>query len=272
VYVGPDGSLAPWLSGFNEYLEGISLFLREGRPAHRIACLLPLADVRMEGELPAELRKPSARYWWEFQHSLLPDDLKPWSPLWISDAFLAAAECLPDGGLRFGNMTVMALIVDSRYLAVPVLQQLARLSMRGARIVVAKRPQEPGRIGHRAYSRLVAALMSGDRTTFAEDPRDALRDVPPFLEGAGNLDFFVRERDGDFIVFVAHPAAGMIAYPLDYGAAERAVAEERRARFRGIGVLEVDLDLSFAKAGSAQCRIGKRGGRAQLKSDFEVAP
>ncbi len=153
VHVGPDGALAPRMSELNRYLEEISRFLREGRPAHRIACLLPLEDVRMKGELPLALRKPSARYWWEFQHPCLPAGLKPWSPLWVTDAFLGAAESLPDGALRFGSVTVMALVVDCHYLDATTLGLLAKLSSAGARIIVTRVPMEPGRARSGDYAR-----------------------------------------------------------------------------------------------------------------------
>ncbi|MGA2381516.1 MAG: glycosyl hydrolase [Spirochaetia bacterium] len=272
VHVGPDGALAARMGEFNRYLEEISEFLREGRPAHRIACLVPLEDVRMKGELPDELRKPSARYWWEFQHPCLPELLRPWSPLWVTGAFLDTAQCLPDGGLRWGHATVDALVVDSLYLDGSVLERLARLSSAGARVILTRRPREPGKKKRRDYSDLVDSLTSGARTRFSSDPRPALRDVPPFLQCEEGPDFFVREDEADFIVFAAHPAARRITYPMEYGASERAIAETRHARFFGRGGRETDCTMQFAPAGSFLFRIGKQGGfgQASVKWDFQT--
>jgi hypothetical protein len=273
VHVGPDGALAPRMKELNQYLENISRFLREGKPAHRVACLLPLEDARMKGELPAGLRKPSARYWWEFQHPCLPPDLKPWSPLWVTDAFLGTAECLPDGALRFGNVTVMALIVDCHYLDASTVRHLAELSTAGARIIITRLPLEPGRARGGDYGRAVSDVVGGSRTTVSADLRGALRDVPPFLEPDGPApgpDFFVREHDGDSLVFAAHPAAGAITYPMEYDAASKAGAVTLHARFHGQRGLEVDLPLSFAPGGSVRFRITARGSWSRETVDFPI--
>ncbi len=269
VHVGPDGALAARMEAFNNYLEEISAFLREGRPAHRIACLVPIEDTRMKGELPDELRKPSARFWWELQHPCLPELLKPWSPLWVTGAFLDAAQCLPDGSVRWGQVTVGALVVDCLYLDASVLQGLARLSSEGARVILTNRPREPGRKKRRDYSDLVDSLSRGTRTSFSSDPRLALREVPPFLQCEEAPDFFVRERNGDFTVFAAHPAARGITYPMAYGASTHAAAETRRARFRDGRGRETECTLQFAPAGSALFRIGKQGGFGRVPVDFD---
>jgi hypothetical protein len=270
VHVGPDGSLASRMGELNRYLERISEFLREGRPAHRVACLAPLEDVRMKGLLPEDLRKPSARFWWELQHPCLPRALRPWSPLWVTGAFLDAVEIMAEGALRFGSVTVMALIVDSDFLDSAVLEQLARLAARGGRLILTKRPREPGRQGSRDYHSLVEALDRGPRTTFARDPRAALRDVPPVLECETELDFFIRERDGEHNLFIAHPAVRSISYPMEFDQAARADAVTCAARFRGSLGADIDLPLPFEVAGSILFRIGRSGARERVTAGFAV--
>jgi hypothetical protein len=260
VHVGPDGALAPSIGELNRYLEELSRLLREGKPAYGIACLVPLEDVRMKGELPELLRKPSARSWWELQHRCLSEALKPWSPMWVSGAFLDKARCLPDGGLRLGEAEVAALVVESEYLDASVVEHLVRLSAAGARLILAGRPREPGRRKRADYSALVETLGQGARTSFSRDLPLGLRDVTPFLQCDAAPDFFVRETDEDFLVFAAHPRAKGLTYPMEYGASKVALPETRRARFFGRGGLDVDLPLVFDHCGSLLVRIGKKGG------------
>jgi hypothetical protein len=259
VHVGADGALAPRIGELNRYLEEMSRHLREGKPAFRIACLAPLEDVWMKGELPDRLRKPSARFWWELQHRCLSPALKPWSPMWVSSAFLGAARCLPDGGLQLGETSVAALVVDCEYLAAATVEQLARISSTGARLILTKKPLEPGRSKRKDYSSLVESLMHGERTRFSTDPRLALRDVTPFLQCDDAPDVFVREVDEDFLVFAAHPGAKGLTYPMEYGLSKRAFPEERRARFFGRDELSIDLPLRFDHGSSLLLRIGKHG-------------
>jgi len=272
VHVGPDGALAPRMPELNLYLEELSRFLREGRPAHRIAWLLPLEDVRMQGELPPELRKPSARYWWELQHPLLPRSLLPWSPLCVSGAFLDQAECLPDGGLRVGEVSVGALVVDCAYVDRRVLEPLARLAGEGARVVLARRPMQPGRATYDRYADLVESFTQGARTRFAADPPSALGEVPPFLTGEDLPDFFVRQVGDDFAVFAAHPAARAIRYPMAYGASDSAPAETRRVRFLGPTGAETDLTLHFPPGGGTGFRVGSRGAAGEVPLAFDPGP
>jgi hypothetical protein len=257
THVGPGGTIAPGLAEFNAYLEGISRFLREGRPAHKVACLLPLEDVRMQGKLPPRLRKPSARDYWEFQHPCWPEALRPWSPLWVSAVFLDTAEALPGGALRLGKVEVEALIVNSSYLDAAALERLAGLAEAGARIVFTRRPREPGRAKGNNYDNLLASIARGDRTAFSKDPRKALSEIRPFLECGKCPDFFVRQKDGEQLLFIANPDARRIRYPMAYGQSEKAQATARKARFSGVA--QLDLDLRFEPGQSLMIRIGGEG-------------
>jgi hypothetical protein len=272
THVGPDGAIAPRLVEFNAYLERISRFLREGQPAHRVACLLPLEDVRMKGELPLRLRKPSARNYWEFQHPCWPEALRPWSPLWASAAFLDTAEALPGGALRLGKVEVEALVVSSSYLDASALERLAGLAAAGARIVLTRRPREPGRARRKNYDSLLASLARGERAAFSKDPRKALSEIPPFLECGNCPDFFVRQKEGEQLLFVANPGAQGIRYPMAYGRSEKTRATARKARFSGD--TQTDLDLRFAPGQSLMLRISG-GGRVRHEpcemSDEETA-
>ena len=152
----------------------------------------------MKGELPDELRKPSARFWWELQHPCLPELLKPWSPLWVTGAFLDAAQCLPDGSVRWGQVTVGALVVDCLYLDASVLQGLARLSSEGARVILTNRPREPGRKKRRDYSDLVDSLSRGTRTSFSSDPGLLCAKCRPFFSARRRPTSLFASAMGDF--------------------------------------------------------------------------
>ncbi len=272
VHVGPDGALAPSMRDFNAYLETVSGLMREGKPAHRIACLLPLEDVRMKGELPEDLRKPSARSYWEFQHPFVSAALEPWSPLWVSGAFLGDARCLPDGQLCFGEVTVAALVVDCEYLDVAVLEQLVRLSAAGAHMVFSRSPVQPGRNKRHDFARMIEALADGPATRFSGNVVDVLANSPPFLTCTDCPEFFVREKENEFLLFAAHPMARGLRYPMEYGLSRKAAPETRTARFHIHADLAVELLFAFPAAGSCAVRIGKGGDVTALDLGFTVEP
>jgi hypothetical protein len=262
VHVGPDGSLAPHLPALNSYLEQISSVMRQGRPAHRVACLLPLADAWMRGELPPELRKPSARCWWELQHPLLDPRLRPWSPVWVTDEFLRAAEPAESGALRIGAVVVPALVVDTEFVDMRGMAELARLATGGCRIVLARMPRAPGRTdenGQRRFEAHFRQIAGGARVSVTADPRDALRDVLPFLECEDCPEFFVREQDGETLLFAAHPATRGIRYPMALGAGARVPTERRTAHMNNARGARVSLDLRFAPGVSLVVRISASG-------------
>ncbi len=270
VHVGPDGSLAPRTAELNRYLQLVSGFLRRGRPVHRIACLLPLEDTRMKGELPPALRKPSARYWWELQHLRFPRGLRPWSPMWVSGAFLSDAEALPGGGLRIGEAVVSALVLDCEFLEETALHHLARLSAAGARVITSREPVQPGRRESPGYARLRDALARGEGTRFAKDPASALADVPPLLVCPDGPDFCLREEGEDMLLFAAHPAGRALTYPMEYGTSARAAGESRLARLGGPDNREIDIELPFDPGGSVLLQVGRRGGAGRVDAPFAL--
>ncbi len=259
VHVGPGGALATGMRDFNAYLETVSRLMREGKSAHRIACLLPLEDAQMKGELPEKLRKPSARFYWEFQHPFVSRALEPWSPLWVSGTVLRNACCLPDGRLRFGEVMVDALVVDSEYLDVAVLGQLVRLSAGGAHMIFSRRPAQPGRNKRHDFAYMIDALANGPRTRFSGNLVEALAGSPPFLTCTDCPEFFVREKENEFLLFAAHPMARGLQYPMEYGLSRKAAPETRTARFHISSDLAVELLFAFPAAGSCAVRIGKDG-------------
>jgi hypothetical protein len=231
----------------------------------------------MKGELPADLRKPSARFWWELQHLAFPESLTSWSPMWASGPFLPDAEVLPGGGIRIGEAEVQALVVDCEYLEESTLSHVARLSGAGARIILTRLPGEPGQAARAAasgtqqraaFSRLIRSLARGSRTRQAEDPANGLSDVPPLIQCEDSPDFTVREQGGDLMIFASHPAARGIRYPMEHGAWEKARRERRTGLLRGAAGLEVDLDLAFDPAGSILLQVGRRGGAGRVKAQF----
>ncbi len=89
-------------------------------------------------------------------------------------------------------------------------------------------------------------------------------------ETAPGLDFFVREREGEHLLFAAHPASAGITYPMEYDAASKAAAVSLKARFHGQKGAEADLPLSFAAAGSALFRISAGGSVRREKTAFSI--
>ena len=65
--------------------------MKMGRTFSQAAIYLPLEDERMKGLLPEKIQKPSSFYHWELHETKVPEKLKGYRPLWITDYFLKDA-------------------------------------------------------------------------------------------------------------------------------------------------------------------------------------
>ncbi len=92
VHVGPDCAFVAELPAFNAYLEKVCGLMQSGRTVSELAVYLPNEDMWMRGSMPRELRTPGAVDWWEMRHVVVPDEARPFQPLWVSASMLARAE------------------------------------------------------------------------------------------------------------------------------------------------------------------------------------
>ncbi len=73
-----------------------------------------------------------------------------------------------------------------------------------------------------------------------------LTDIRPILESDQILDFWCRKDGEDYYLFIAHPKARKLRYPLEYGYSEKVGEVRVNARFYGEDG-ERPLVLDFAE-------------------------
>ncbi len=255
VHVGPTGSLAPHFGEFNAYLGKVSAALKAGRTYSDVAAYLPLEDAWMQGELPEELRKPSARYHWEMHHQRFPAALHGYHPLWVTDYFLRDAR-FEDGLCRCGQAVFRALVLDSDWLDEDALGSILQLARDGLPVCLLRRPDRPGRGKKHGFENALdalAALPNVDTDLLAAHPH------PPLLVGDDLPDHWARVTDdGELVLFFGHPRSRGLTYPLAFGASKMEDTYGSRATLNWQG-REVDLDLVFPPYQSLLLKVSKSG-------------
>ncbi len=267
VHVGPDASFAADLPACNRYFGEICGIMREGIPFTDVAVYLPLEDQRMSGELPESLRKPSGEYHWELHYLRFPAELAGRQPTWVSDLFLRDAEFRNDR-LHCGQTTFTALYLDCEWLDGDALDSITRLVAQGLPLCLKRLPRQPGRRRSPAYDAMLDRLVRSGRVAdqFAEIAANR-----PVLSTVKPPPFRCRVVDGDLTVFLAHPCAAGLTYPLEPG------------HFRTAGPVEMDLAIhwagrridtrcAFGPAGSRVLSVSRTGaaGFVEIENDFPL--
>jgi hypothetical protein len=213
VHVGPNSNFASDIPGFNEYLENISTLMREGHTYTDIAVYLPREDNWMRGEVPEDKKRPSARYYWEMQHERMPEETRPFHPLWINSRALYSARC-EDGMVLCQAVRFRCLYVNTEWLDHDTLAAILRLARQGLPVCMKQRPIQPGRYHDKHYQKTVTDLFS------CETVRMELAEViahQPFLMADQPLEYWCRRHDDEVVIFVAHPLTTAVSYPMEYG-------------------------------------------------------
>ncbi len=238
VHVGPDSAFLEELKPFNAYLERVSAVLKQGVPCSRLAVYLPNEDYMRLGQPPRETRVPAEQDYWEMRR--LPVPLGSWgyNPLWISGALLKDA-IVDDGDLILGQMRIPVLYLDVDWLDASALSELHRLARAGLSVVMKGQPQHPGRVKSDRYKDELKSLSALPNVV---ENLDELK-VRPLLEGNELPWFWAREIGSDLLLFIAHPCAREVVYPMRYGQSCQAVAEER---ILCLNYAERNLDLPVA--------------------------
>jgi hypothetical protein len=247
VHVGPDSAIP--FGPFNAYLADMSSRMKQGRTYARVACYLPLEDVRMAGELPPELRGPSATHYWELQHLPRPAEARPYAPAWISPAFFKDM-AVEDGRLLVGGAAFEALYLDSQWMDRDALAAVVGFADAGLPVVLKRGPREPGRTPTPEFAGLARRLASHPRVASS---LDGVPGLEPVLRPVREIDtlppYWVREEEGRFTVFLAHPHAAAVRYPLPFGFADGAGAVDLILRI-SLGRARRDVRLSFPAQGA----------------------
>lgn len=259
VHVGPDSAFATDLPGFNRYLQDVSALLQNGITVSRAAVYLPLEDAWMRDELPEEMKKPSARYYWELHHCRIPEAIKGFRPLWINRSFLAESR-IEQGTLVCGQQQFSFLWLDSRWLDHESLREILRLARQGLPVVIRQQPDCPGKNIPADYDRLRDELMA----RAVEIPGSSR----PLVRGQDLPDFWCR-RDGDTsYFFFCHPRGRNLTYPLPYGYSYTKEATTQNIAI-DTGSSFTEIQLAFSPYQSIGLAVKK--GRVE-KIDFQFQP
>ncbi len=226
VHVGPDASFRRELPRLNAYFAKLSTLMQEGQTYSGLAVYVPLEDTLRQGELPASLQRPSAKYAWEMHYLHFPAETMGYRPIWTSTNMLRDAR-VESGDIRLGETRVPALYVDAEFLDADSLACLLSLAQSGARIVLKTHPTYAGHREPAGYSTMAHELISlsqnhlegfgGPLLTMDEYPEYWVRYVD---RPAGNTLYRV---------WFAHPASRRIRYPMEFNFASRAEACRRTA-------------------------------------------
>lgn len=253
VYVGEGGSLEPSTRAFNKYLACTSTYLSKGQTYSNMAILLPLEDQWMKDQLPEHLKKPSSNYWWELQELEMPQHLMQNRPLWFSPHWLEELR-YEQATLLYRDKPVGTLYCDSEWMLLSSLKTLVKLAKKGAPIIFARLPKEPGKIKHGEYALYLHQLEKMRLAT--------LQQVRPVLCSNNELDYWCR-KDGDtYYLFISHPLMRDLKYPLPYEYAKRVTDVFAQATFY-TERQSYSLDLEFKEHGSLLFKISDKSKRVR---------
>jgi glycerol-3-phosphate acyltransferase PlsY len=254
VHVGPDSPFVDAIPAFNQYLQQVSAAMRRGHPYTDIAVYLPLEDNWMRHSLPADLRRPSAKYHWELQYQRFPPELTGYHPTWITTPFLQKAH-FQRGQLHSGPATFNSLYVDVEWLDHEALQEILRLARQGLPVCLKRRPAQPGRTRSASYERDLNALLSLDS---AGSTLEAVKLNPPLVAGQDLPEFYGRVDGEETILFFAHPLSKELTYSMRYGQSHTDRGFSLRLNVY-LYERDFELDLCFDPHQSILVRLTKDG-------------
>ncbi len=236
VHVGPDCAFHDQLPAFNGYLQRICETLKRGRTLSRVAVYLPNEDEIIRGELPPDLRVPGSQDYSEMRYVTIPGETEGYAPLWISSAFLNRAD-VRDGKLCYGSQVFEALYIDVHWLDYEALAAITQLAEAGLPVVLKRRPEQPGYRPRSGYPALLSELNRHAFRQLSETP------ARPLLRGNELPWFWARLEDSVVWVFLAHPAARELKYPMTYGQSRKATRKKLEVQVDAGGWKRVRLDF-----------------------------
>lgn len=254
VHVGKSGSLAEEIPAFNKYLEKVSSYMKKGVSFSEVAVYLPTEDTWIAGELPVEKQFIWAWGEYEQRYTYLPDELKPWRPLWINGEFLKKAE-LKNGRLTVGDFSFSALYIDVKYMDIDALKRVVKLAEQGLPICMKQIPSEPGL--HKSkdkYSLLVEKLKkSGSVKTSWKK----MENISPFITGTEKFDYWCKKTPDGLYIFFANPKSQRLKFPLEYGQSLNVKKESYKIVINYNGKT-IPVDLEFEPYQSLLVKLDNR--------------
>ena len=253
VHVGPNCVFREHLPAFNRYLTHISAAMREGTPYGQLAIYLPNEDCLLRGDLPPDERIPGEQDYWEMRGLKIPKETEGYHPLWVSGSTLKMAR-VEHERLVFPGVSMDALYIDVEWLDADALREILRLGQLGLPIVLLRKPSQPGSLKVRDYDENLEELV-GLRNVV-----NRLRSLPlrPLVKGRRLPAFWARKTEDGLLLFLAHPAAREVRYPLAYGQSAQATNTSRKIQITFNGRSH-KLKLTFGPFESILLRIHNDG-------------
>lgn len=209
VHAAPGGALEPDLPALNAYLTRVSRTLKRGQTYARVGVMLPLEDAWRAGAYgEPEQSHPGSWGAFEMRYVRTPETLRGHQPLWISRHFL--------GNKRIIDR-IEALVVDQEFLDAGTLADFLALARKGLPIAVLQQPRDPGARPWPGYADSLHALM---QLPSVVQSLQALDLPPPLLESVDGGEvplFWAREEADRITLFIAHPMARNLTYPMPFG-------------------------------------------------------
>ena len=213
VHVGEDSSFITELSSFNRYLQKISSIMKIGKTYSDAAVYLPLEDSWVQGEYPEDLQMPWAWGAYELRYIQPEEEVLGFHPLWINKDFLKKGH-LKNQRLVCGDASFSFLYIDVDYMDREALKTVLDLAEKGFPICLKKDPKEPGKIKSLDYKTHLDQLISLDNVS---SDLNKIAAHKPFLETSLPIEYWVKTHNSEFIIFLSHPKARKLKYPLKYG-------------------------------------------------------
>jgi hypothetical protein len=237
VHVGPDAAFVSEFPAFNGYLERVCGIMQTGRTVSELAVYLPNEDMWMLDRLPRELRTPGAGYHWEMRHVTVPEETRPFLPLWVSAMGLARA-VYREHRLHVGAQSFGALYIDVEWLDADALVEIERLAAAGLPVILKRWPQQPGHRPTADYDARFRSLVTLPNTFSSMGEAH----LSPLVSGLNLPLCWARRADTRTTFFFAHPKAAEVQYPMPFGFSHCRETIRRKVTLRtASSVAEVDL-------------------------------
>lgn len=214
TYFGPGGSLSAELPAFNAYVGRLSGLLQQGRTYSDVAVYVPYEDGVMKGGYPQERRRVWVWGEYELRYVYFPEEVEGYHPLWINRHFLEQAR-FKNGKLWVGDAVFSTLYVDVEWMDVRALRQVVALAKKGLPVCLKRVPKEPGKVPSGEYAQLLGELTA--LPTVSGDFQHVMHH-PPLIAGDSLPPYWCRVgEDGTHYLFLAHPRAKDLTYPIYSG-------------------------------------------------------
>jgi hypothetical protein len=213
VHVGPSGSLGPDIRPFNDYLQKISRYLKNGKTYSDIAVYLPLEDAWYDGVYPDSLQMPWAWGAYELRYVHTPQVLKGYQPLWVNAKFLSQGKLI-NRELHIGDAVFSGLYIDVKHLDLEALRIIMHHARNSFAVFLAHDPMQAGRNKTNEFNILLDSLKSCPSVT--HDLGKMIKHKP-LVEGDHIPDFWCRTDGENYWLFFSSPRSQNLHLPIGYG-------------------------------------------------------